>query len=87
MKRKKTEQIPPNYEEYYSNYQIWVLKLIIQIHLSDFETTHSKEDWHTRESFKKLRYNWIITLYKFKVYNVMIWCIFILQYEDHSGDS
>ena len=64
-----------------------MLKLIIQIHLSDFKTTHSKEDLHGRESFKKLRYIWIITLCKFKVYNVTIWCIYILQYEDHSQFS
>ena len=30
--------------------------------------------------FFKLRYNWHITLCKFKVYNVLIWHIYILHY-------
>lgn len=30
-----------------------------------------------------LRYNWIITLCKFKEYNIMIWYMFILQHDYH----
>ena len=30
-----------------------------------------------------LRYNWHITLCKLKVYSVLIWCIYILQNDNH----
>ena len=37
--------------------------------------------------FKKLRYNWYITLYFFLVFSVMIWYLYILQNDHHNKHS
>ena len=44
--------------------------------------------YHSRVyKFLKLRYNWHVNLYKIKVYNILVWYIYILRYDYHHSVS